>query len=226
MISTNTHSVFAFCTQWDFATAKEAVEVGNPVVRLCYVTTQKYRLYLVLDGLSLRYSSCVKEEHQWITTPISSRVMPPQKDTLFQSCGCLQQVMTKAFFLQFPTAEEGFYDFFPPYKDVISVLESNPTSKALRTHMYNYSCDECRTVEDADGVVSILVEEGTYMVPYEYDSDSSAEFTLQVYRGKLHPYDKLSYGFEILCERVEDLLSWIRTVNFKRFARFINNFGK
>lgn len=224
MISKNTHYIFAFCTSWDFASAKKACAIGMSAVRLCYVTTQKYRLYLTLHGSVLEYYPCVSTEHQWIPATLLSRVAPPEGAVLFTSAMTLEKEMTKAFFVQFPMAEESYYDVFPTCRELLSILDASPNSCTLKAHLLRYTCDERRAVEDADGVASIYVDEGVYMVPYEYINSESDEFVLQMYRGKLHPSNQLAYWTDRVFEQIENVLGSIGSIRFGRIRTFINNF--
>ncbi len=219
MLNKDSRSLFSFCTRWNFPLARIAVGRKNCMARLCYVTTQQYRMYLQLSASGLSYIPCIKEEHQWITDDLLPRVPQPEFKILFHDVVTLQRVMTEHFFLQYPKAEECFFESLPTTEEVMMALSSNPKGEELSARFYLFHTEEDKDVDDGDGVVVILVEEGRLMLPYSYLEGRSKDYTLQLYRAKLHP-DSLTiyYGnkFWKLVDKAVDTLRGVSWGNFRR----------
>lgn len=224
MITKKTHSVFNFCSRWNVQLARMAVQRKNCRARICYVTTQSYRMYLVADPKGVHYAPYVRGEHQWSAVSLRERVTAPDPEAIFKTYDTLVQTMTSDFFTQFPHAEECFYDILPTAVEVERVLKKKPTGAALSENFYLFVRDDDCGVEDADGIISILVDEGTYMLPFSIpDNPALQEIMLQPERGKLHPDSVAAQisnafwgGFDAFFSGIASLFSW------SRFRRFID----
>lgn len=223
MLSKNARYAFNFCVRWNFMLAKLATERQNCMVRFCYVTTQKYRMYLTLSPKGLRYAPCIKGENQWVPVAVEKRVALPDAATLFSDVKTLEKEMVGAFFMQFPRAEETFFDNLPTCREVRTVLEQNPLGSELVKQFYIFTRFEEMDVGDADGVVDILVEEGTLSIPYENcKPDWKNDFELQMYRSLLHPDSKLAYINQCFWDLFDGVWGRIRSISWGGFRRLID----
>lgn len=223
MISKNPRSAFAYCTHWDFESICEALDKGNKSARVCFVTTQAYRLYVFISANSLKLIPCVRSENQWITVSLLNRVTVPSAEELFSSVEHMKDSLTELFFRQFPIAEESFFTMLPTAKEVTGMLTSSPYGRTMAANFLVYSQDGETFVEEADGVVSILTEEGNLMIPYDkVTEDGIYDIKLQMYRAKLHPDSYIEYFGNKIWECTESFSSVLRELSWSRFRRFVD----
>lgn len=224
MIGKKAHSQFSYCVPWTFELAEDAIRKGIYRSRVCYVTTQGYRLYLSVSGRSVTFSPYVRKDNQWIAVKINSRVVLPSVLKLFRSPDTLERVLTETFFWQFPKAEESFYDSVPSLAEVEKVLATSPLGSVLTENYILFDLEENCGVEEADGIVSINVEEGVFMMPYDHSEvDGIPDIVFQVYRGKLHPDSKVSYANERAWDIVDSIVDKIRAFHWSDLRRHINS---
>lgn len=224
MLSKTARSVFDFCTRWNFPLAKIAVDRKNCMSRLCYVSTQKYRMYLSLSRKGLEYIPCIKEEHQWRPVDVLRRVPKPDAAELFRDVITMEQKMTLHFFMQFPEAEVSFFDNLPTAEEVQHAIANKPFGDVLMQNFYMFHRDEDKAVEGADGVVVILVDEGRLMLPYTYENGRNHDYNLQLYRAKLHPDSYVSYYGNKFWRVVDNVVSSMHDISWGNFRRLINQF--
>lgn len=222
MLSKKARSVFNFCTRWNFPLAKLAAERKNCMSQLCYVSTQQYRMYLRLTPAGLEYVPCIKEEHQWMPVNVQRRVPTPNASMLFRDVVTMEELMTKHFFLQFPEAEVSFFEDIPTDKEVRAAIAANPKGDILSERFYIFHTEEDKAVDDADGIAVILVAEGNLMVPYSYLNGREKDFSLQLYRAKLHPDSYIQYYGNKFWQVVDHVISRLQELSWGGFRRFIN----
>lgn len=223
MLSKNARYIFNFCVRWNFMLAKLAVERQNCMVRFCYVTTQKYRIYLTMSPKGLRYAPYVKGENQWTPVATEKRTPLPVVSELFTDVKALEAGMVNAFFIQFPKAEESFFDSLPTCQDVRTILEQKPFGSELSRQFLIFTRFEEVDVGDADGVVDILVEEGTLSIPYDNcKPEWKNDFELQMYRSLLHPDSKVAYYNQCFWDLFDKGVSKLRSISWSGFRRLID----
>lgn len=223
MITKKAASAFNYCPRWDFNTAEAGITRGNYRARVCFVSTQEYRMYLVFNMKTLELHPYTRVENKWIAGKIREDVPLPNVIKYFRSEDALKEELTCAFFKQFPKAEECFYGDLPKYRDVLHALTNSPTCECLNSNFYLYSLDDETTVDDADGIVTILVDEGEYMLPY---TKTNSGLSIQVYRGKLHPDSCIGYLSERFWDKVDNLIVGIQSLSWSGFRRFIDSVFK
>lgn len=223
MLSKNARYVFNFCTRWNFTLSKMAIERQNCMARLCYVTTQKYRMYLLLSPKGLRYSPCVKGENQWLPVPVEKRVPTPDGARMFDNPEVLENQMKEDFFLQFPEAEVTFFENLPSCQEVRATLELNPYGAEMSKRFYMFTRYDEVEVEDADGVVDVLCEEGILSIPFtNCNPELRNDFELQMYRSLLHPDSKIGYANQLFWGFVDNISSNLRSFSWGSVRRLID----
>lgn len=224
MLSKDVKYIFSFCPGVDYNFCISGERKSTGAKRLCYVTTQKYRQYLVCCGDSLYYTPYVKREHQWFEVKLKERVSQINTKRMLSSKECLRQYMVSDFFVQFPEAEECFFDSLPTCREVRSALYDNPYGSEIQKKFYIHICHkDDLSVDDADGVVDILCEEGTLSIPFRDCTVKGVEdFKLQMYRSLLHPDSKLVYFNQCFWELLDNLCSKLRIISWSNLRRLID----
>lgn len=159
------------------------------------MTTQACRLYLCITPKGIYWMPFVKVNNQWQARALSSRVAEPDVARVLLTPQYLEDDMREAFFAQFPVAEESYYDDLLPFEDVKAMLEAAPYVSTLVQGFVNHSASANLSVDEADGIVTVMTEEGQYMLPFsKVRRGDSEDMELQMYRGKLHPYSLWPIG--------------------------------
>lgn len=224
MVNKQVHAIFNYCTFWDFEQLEAAAKAKNHRSRVCYVTTQACRLYLNLSVETLQYTAYVKGENCWEQVQLLPELSTVPMALLLRSPGTLRDGMTQAFFKQFPEAEVSFYKVLPSSEEVLATLATNPRVATLEENFYIFSRDEETTVDDATGVVTIVVDEGELMIPYDSDGvGASYKMILQLYRAKLHPDNKIAYKVNRIMSKIEDIWMSIRSHGWSDFRRLVDH---
>ena len=219
MMSSNAHSQFYYCSDWDFSNLSEDFPISS-MMRVCYVTTQVYRIYLVLSPCGVNLHPFMHVENKWIRRKLSDRITVPTLEEFRESEEKLKETMTSLLFLQFPKAEESYFETLPHGEEVLKLLRKNSVLSEVRNN-FLVNATRFQGKNDEKGIITITIEEGVLTVPMERNDEG--EYVLQVERAKIVPDGKVSYMFNKFSEFVEDLVSKAYVISWITFRRVIED---
>lgn len=196
-----------FCRGQSYSDFVKGIREGVSINRLCFFGIEKLRAYLSLQsGVPvLDYFRRIEKKWERITHLPRERKLDVY--SMLHSAHGFENELAETFFFVFPRAEESFYDQLPGHREVVSLLNAYPTSDQLQEHMLVCSYDDTTTVDDADGVVTIMCDDGQLCVPYDRRQGRSI---LQMSRAKFHPDSRIvsaSEKFFDCCYSIKSKLS-------------------
>lgn len=222
MLNQNARALIVFTKPWDFCMFRDAVENKRGDGQVCSAFTQIYRLSLVLQAGMVTLRASERKNNQWLPRPLSPRVSVVDADTFLLSQEHMQEYLRELFFMQWPKAEELFFDSFPDTDYLLTVLHVRPVLDILHAKQLFYTIQDDARVDDADGIATALVSEGKLMVPFTRDvQDNEATICLQVERAKLHPSSPIQYYGEKFFLSVDHIISNIRSFSWSRIRDII-----
>ena len=211
--------IFKFCQGVEFTAL--AAKTFDKRTRLCYISTEQFRMYLcgTPDGFALSFFK--KDNNQWLCVRQSTRLqefafaIPSSEEELVD---CLLRV----FYIQFPEASETYWDFLPTMRVVMEMLYLYPTVSEMEYHHFKCITDLSVEVDDADGIATLICSDGSVMVPFDkVSADEKYEYIFQADRALEHPdCGAIIYSIKKLANRVSSwrakivLSPWIRLREF------------
>ena len=166
--------IFKFCQGLDFNSISD--KAFSRRTRLCYISTEQYRMYLcgTTNGFALSFFR--KDNNQWICVRQSTRlkdfsfVIPFSEEELID-------YLLRLFYMQFPEANETYWGFLPTMGLIMEMLYLYPTVSEMEYHHFKCIPDLSVEVDDADGIATLVCSDGVVMVPFDAVSvDDKCEY--------------------------------------------------
>lgn len=211
---------FYYCTIWNYEKIKEALSVASVHTRVCYMTTESCRMYLIIRGKTLEYMPYTKSDNKWHPVRMNSSVESINVVKYCRSEEDLKTILHSAFDTQFPQAAESYYQTIPNYSEIKPALLACPQESTLVENHLIYTVDDDTGIDDGDGIITIVTGDGQCMVPY---SDVEGIKVLQMYRAKLHPDSKIEFLNESFWRKISDFVSQLQCISWSSFRRLIDN---
>lgn len=224
MISTRSVKYqLAFCRPHNYAAFVRAVRGKTSIARVGYIGVECFRLFVSVWRGKLKLEIYHKAGNSWEPYSKSVKLQEPDIQKMMHSAQEYEEELAKVFFRAFPKAEESYFDNIPDYKDVLAMLHHTPTGERMDELMLMYTCDEDETIDDADGLVSIICGDGILCVPYDNNAGSRV---LQLYRAKFHPDARVVSTFNGVFDWLEDMWSRVSSVTLGSVLNRIDSIVK
>lgn len=142
----------------------------NGMARLCYMTTEVYRIYLVYgEGKQFSWRPYVYREHAWRLVPQHSwRVRQVDEENLISE-KALRKALEFQMVCQWRSSVEGWHGELPSPESVRACLGEAPTTQTLNYFRINYYEAEVQHDPEWDGAIQVLCSTGTLLFPYRND---------------------------------------------------------
>lgn len=173
-----------FCGQSSYATFVTTMRDKTTLSRLCYLGVEGIRMFLHVVGGVPTVEFSRKVDHTWELIRKVPRERPLDVHRMLHSSQEFERELAETFFFAYPKAEEAYYDNFPTHREVIASLRRDPTLRRVEELMYICTTDTQTSVDDADGVATIVCEDGTLCAPFD---EEDGVRVLQLERAKFHP---------------------------------------
>ena len=218
IIGSHNRSQFNYCIDWNYEkiAAKPKVELKT---RVCYITTKAFRVYLVFVSHGFEFHPFEYIHMKWVKVRLDDRVNIPTFEELTQSEERLKELMVELFFRQFPKAEESFYDKLPSVEDVKDKLNLCPTVQEIDKNFYMYNVKELSNMKDANGIVSVNVDEGSLDIPFV--KNENEEIKLLVDRCTVRPESKILYLYNRIFDRIDAFIVKLQLISWQSFRRYV-----
>ena len=220
MISNNTRSNFYYCKGWDFSkiSGRPSIQVTT---RVCFVTTEVYRMYLALSPCGMELQAFVHNENKWVKSQLVSRVTVPSFEDITKDEDTLSKTMTSLLYIQFPKAEESYYAELPKADEVLSKLRMNPKVAELRSNFYVFNTKYPHSVNHSEGIITVNVEEGNLVIPFFVDEDG--ETILNVESSSIKLDSRLTFLFNKFGDIVDFVAGKMYLFSWITFRRFVED---
>lgn len=215
MLNQKAYAMFTFTSPWYFAALVDAVRSKSGDGQVCSVFTKGYRLNVSLRNGVMVLCPAEHRNNQWIAKPVSERLPALDTEMMLSSIEHLESYLRELFFTQWPQAEESFFEEFPSAEEIIQGLWASPVINARQAKRIFYTVQDDISVDEADGVVTILVKEGKLMAPFTRQVvDNEAVIRVQPERAKVHPAEPVNYYGEKFFTFFEKLASKVRSISW------------
>lgn len=222
MITNNrVNYAFSFCRGATYAAFVSGVRDGSTVSRLCFIGVEGLRAYLSLHQGVPSLSFFRKAEKTWEHVTRVPRERRLDLRTMLHDARGFESELVETFFYAYPRAEESYYDDMPNHADILTLLYSAPTESRAKELRLICSWDEQTTVDDADGVVTIVCEDGTVCIPYD---TCKRERVFQLERAKFHPDSFFAAVAESFFDKCYAVKSRVQSLTFSGVMSRIENF--
>ena len=198
--------VFEFCRGSSYASFVNGVNNHITFTRLCYLGVESLRVYLNLVEGQPRMDFFERSGCVWNRISHPPRYRPLDVSRMLHSSQGFESELAESFFHAYPGAEESYYRNMPDHREVISILNSNPTESGAKEHKLLCYCEDGTTADEADGIITILCEDGKVCAPYTV---AHGDKVLQMDRALFHADSKFvaaSEGFFDKCFKIKSKL--------------------
>ena len=217
---------FAWCTGFDLSTAqglRPYNRVDDLELRLCYISTQTNRVYLIHCNKGYVYVPFTYTGGGW--RKLYDHLVkvkdfePSDLDTEY----ALKAKMEYNLILQFRSSAEGYYDEHPKASDIISRVKDGMTVNDL--HNMRYTVYDASVQEDKewDGAVKVLCDNGWLLYPY-LESEDGEKYLITEYVTKA-PDSVVQSALEEIGSAYGQLETMLRSIHFSTIRRLIDKIG-
>lgn len=223
MIMTDREFTFNFLKGQSLDSLKSYRHVQD-FVKVCYITTKVYRMYLCIRNGFLIYTAFVRKNNQWRSVPVLKRTPSPSTLSLASEAN-LENDLARVFSIQFPKAYESYWEDLPSFDEVMSRLRQSLYETELKQYHYRFVNDGHVEVDDADGITTIFCSEGQIMVPFDYVLHNNIpDLKYQVDRALEHPDSSiLSFYSKKVYQWILSYMPRHSTPLWIRFREFVNS---
>lgn len=171
--------VFSWCTGYSLASLQDHSQLKvDGAVRICFITTQVYRMYVVADAEGYHYWPFVFEDGMWRKLHKHLWVVGSPKPGDFKDEGQLWESLCFQMVEQFRSSVEGFYDEHPTKDEVLQRLGVGAKVGRLDELRYSWHSTDVQDDEEWDGAVEIVCNDGSLLIPYKGSEDCNPNCTL------------------------------------------------
>lgn len=159
--------VFSWCPDWDLSALQGILSKRtDEVVRICFMTTQVYRIYLVSTPEGLCYWPYIYSNNAW---RLLHRHLWKIRDVALDSLSSKEGVYKALEFqmvLQFRDSIEGYFTNLPTAEQITASLGDDPTLGLLDYYRYTYYGADVQEDDEWDGAVEVHCDGGSLLLPY------------------------------------------------------------
>lgn len=217
---------FAWCRGYDLSSISELRGAKvNGMVRLCYMTTEIYRVYLVYDE-SARFSwrPYTYRENAWRLVPQHSWKVRAVEEGDLVSEKALFKALEFQMVCQWRSSVEGWHDELPSPESVRACLGDAPTTQTLDYFRINYYEVEVQHDPEWDGAIQVLCSTGTLLFPYWDDPDGGPRKLVTKYTTFI-PDSRVEQAVTGGARFIDRIVSAVQNLRWTNFRLLVDNIG-
>lgn len=139
--------------------------------RLCYITTEIYRIYLVAGYGSLAYWPFQLVEGVWVKLHNHMWVVADVEDQHLHTEDTLWEAMCFQIVKQFRSSVESYYADAPKGREVLMRLHPGDSVDALERLRYTWHYIDVQEDKEWAGAVAVVCSDGELLLPYKLTND-------------------------------------------------------
>lgn len=216
---------FAWCNGYEFDNIHDGslAKVDALSVRVCYMTTQVYRIYLVFVESRFEYWPFQYRDSVWRKLNQHSWAVKDVSDADLESLSSLQQALSFQMILQFRDSVDGFYYEFPEPQVVLDSLGPQATVSTLDALRYTFHPAVVQDDEEWDGAVEVQCKSGVLLIPFK-ESEDGQRCLVRRYATYV-PDSKAAHLAQRIYKKVSNLVSPVRDLHWSNLRFLVESRG-
>lgn len=223
----NSEKAFAFswCAGYSLASLQDsgwyAREEG--ALRVCFITTQVYRIYIVVDEDGLHYWPFEFEDGMWRKLHKHLWVVGEPRAEDFVSESALWDALCFQMVKQFRSSVESFYGDPPTHEEVQARLGSGLQVSVLDTLRYTWHTVYVQEDEEWDGAIEVLCADGSLLIPYRGEHLLASRLLTEY--ATFYPDSYLQSATNKVSKLFDNIFSAVRNLHWSNVRLFIESKG-
>lgn len=217
---------FEWCNGYSFDSAKAVAGAKmDGMVRLCFLTTEVYRMYLAyIPGSGYEWRPYVYRDnalrlldhHLWRIRPVP--------DDIWESEEKLRSALEFQMVLQWRNSPEGYYDQHPSAEEIMASLGEHATTETLDFLRYTYGMADVQRDPEWDGAVEVFCDEGSLLIPFVGGEDDAVKSLLLGY-ATFVPDSRVGYAATKFVRALDRVSSWLSNVHWSSIRSRVDRVG-
>ena len=217
---------FEWCFGFTFENFQQKVEkFGHRMARICYISTEVYRIYLVhSEDSGFFYCPYMLANNAWKMLPRHNWHVKDVSTIVFSSVQELRRSLEFQIIYQWRDSIEGWRCSPPDHEEVLDSAKDGDSLDVLRRQHIRFYEAEVQQDPEWDGAVQIWCMDGILLIPY-VNGDTDKDPVMLMRYATFIPDSKVKCIGSKVSKFIDKLTSSVQNIRWSYIRNFVNGIG-